>query len=220
MADRSPETDDPADEPHDHDEEQVRRFWREVPILLVGAIAIAILLKTFLIQAFFIPSISMEPTLDKGDRVLVCRVCTRFGGVDRGDVIVFSDPQPTPAPARGPVGGALHWLGEAIGVAQPQNDDFIKRVVGLPGDVVELHDGDLFVNGEQIEEPYLDAEADTTPFGPVTVPAGMLFVLGDNRAHSGDSRFPPPTGVGLVPEDDVIGKAFVIVYPPTRWGWL
>jgi signal peptidase I len=93
-------------------------------------------------------------------------------------------------------------------------------VIGLPGDVVELHDGKLFVNGEQVTEPYLNAEDDTSPYGPITVPDGMLFVLGDNRAHSGDSRFEPPVGVGLVPQDKVIGKAFVIVFPPSRWGSL
>jgi len=196
------------------------RSWREIPILLVVALAIAIIIKTFLVQAFSIPSISMAPTLERGDRILVCRICTRVSDVQRGDIIVFSNPHPGPGTDRGVVGGLLHWLGEGIGVAQPENKDYVKRVIGLPGDVVELHDGTLFLNGTAMDEPYLNPEPDTQPYGPVTVPPGMLFVLGDNRAHSGDSRFPPPTGLGYVPEDTVIGKAFVIVYPPSRWGWL
>ena len=224
MADRPPGdatsegSADPDDQPSDATDEQVSRFWRELPILLIAALVIAILIKTFLVQAFYIPSISMSPTLEKGDRILVCRVCVHIGGIDRGDVIVFSDPQPKPGPDRGPIGGALHWLAEGVGVAQPENEDFVKRVIGLPGDVVELHDGQLYVNGQAIPEPYLNAQKDTTPYGPVTVPDGKLFVLGDNRAHSGDSRFQPPTGVGLVPEDAVIGKVFLIIYPPDRWG--
>jgi signal peptidase I len=111
-------------------------------------------------------------------------------------------------------------LAEGIGVAQPENKDYVKRVIGLPGDVVELHDGVLYLNGTAVDEPYLNPETDTSSYGPVTVPDGMLFVLGDNRLHSGDSRFPPPTGLGFVGEDKLIGKAFVIVYPPSRWGWL
>ena len=216
-ADPGHPTDDPVDDTSDA---HVQRFWREVPFLLIAALAIAILVKTFLIQAFFIPSISMAPTLEKGDRILVCRICLHTSGIDRGDVVVFSDPNPKPGPERGPIGGAWHWLGEGIGVAQPQDEDFIKRVIGLPGYVVELHGGKLFVDGQEVEQSYLNREIDTRPYGPVTVPDGMLFVLGDNRTHSGDSRFPPPTGVGLVPEDRVIGKAFVIVFPPARWGWL
>ena len=217
-----------ADRPGDHTtsqanhptEERPQRFWREMPILMIVALAIAIVVKTFLVQAFYIPSISMSPTLEKGDRILVCRICVRFGDIHRGDVIVFSDPHPAAGVDRGAVGATLHWLGEGIGVAQPENEDFIKRVIGLPGDVVELHDGTLFVNGAIVDEPYLSPEIDTSSYGPTTVPDGMLFVLGDNRAHSGDSRFEPPVGVGLVPEDAVIGKAFVIVFPPSRWGWL
>jgi len=197
-----------------------RGFWRELPVLIVVALLIAILIKTFLVQAFYIPSASMEPTLVPGDRVLVCRICTHLTDVHRGDVIVFSDPHPAPDGGRGVIGGFLHWLGEGIGVEQPENPDYIKRVIGLPGDTVELHDGHLFVNGTRIDEPYLDPQIDRRPYGPTTVPDGMLFVLGDNRAHSGDSRFPPPEGVGLVPIDKVIGKAFVIVWPPSRWGWL
>ena len=218
MADRPDgETTSSADLPP---EEQPPRGWRELPILLIAALAIAIVLKTFLVQAFYIPSISMSPTLERGDRILVCRICVRVGDIHRGDVIVFSDPHPAAGVDRGPIGAALHWLGEGIGVAQPENEDFIKRVIGLPGDVVELHDGNLFVNGEIVDESYVNPEIDTSPYGPKTVPDGMLFVLGDNRAHSGDSRFDPPVGVGLVPEDMVIGKAFVIVFPPSRWGWL
>jgi signal peptidase I len=197
-----------------------RGFWRELPVLIVIALVIAILIKTFLIQAFYIPSESMEPTLMPGDRVLVCRICTHVSDIHRGDVIVFSDPNPQPDGGRGLVGGVLHWLAEGIGVAQPENPDYIKRVIGLPGDTVELNGGRLFVNGEGVSEPYLDPQVDRRPYGPVTVKDGMLFVLGDNRAHSGDSRFPPPEGVGLVPIDKVIGKAFVIVWPPSRWGWL
>ena len=140
MADRPADDADPSLAEHPADE-HAPRFWRELPILLILALAIAILLKTFLVQAFYIPSISMSPTLEKGDRILVCRICVRVGGIDRGDVIVFSDPHPGPGVDRGPIGAALHWLGEGIGVAQPENEDFIKRVVGLPGDVVELHDG-------------------------------------------------------------------------------
>ena len=215
-----PPADVATDVPAGAGSEAPHRSWREIPILLVVALAIAIIIKTFLVQAFSIPSISMAPTLERGDRILVCRICTRVSDVQRGDIIVFSNPHPGPGTDRGVVGGLLHWLGEGIGVAQPENKDYVKRVIGLPGDVVELNDGQLFVNGEQVDEPYLNSEVDTRPYGPVTVPDGMLFVLGDNRAHSGDSRFPPPTGLGYVPEDTVIGKAFVIVYPPSRWGWL
>jgi signal peptidase I len=211
-------TDAPATEAPSEGEH--RRSWFEIPILIVVALAIAIVIKTFLIQAFYIPSVSMSPTLQRGDRILVCRICVHVSDIHRGDIVVFSNPHPGPPTDRGIVGGVLHWLGEGLGVAQPENQDYIKRVIGLPGDVVELHDGTLYVNGLAMQEPYLNPEVDTSSYGPVTVPAGVLFVLGDNRAHSGDSRFPPPTGLGFVPEDKVIGKAFVIVYPPTRWGWL
>jgi signal peptidase I len=103
-------------------------------------------------------------------------------------------------------------------VARPQDDDFIKRVIAMSGDTWEIRDGRLFVNGERVREPYLSPELDTRSFGPMTVPDGMLFVLGDNRLHSGDSRFPPPGGLGYVPEDKVIGKALVIAWPIDRIG--
>ena len=216
----APEGAEPPIDAEPGDEHDDARFWRELPLLVLAALVVAIVIKTLLVQAFYIPSQSMEPTLQRGDRVLVCRFCYRIGDIQRGDVIVFSDPSPAPGPSRGPVGSFLHWLGEGIGVAQPADEDFIKRVIGLPGDVAEIRGGQLYVNGEVVDEPYLDPREDTRSYGPVTVPDGMLFVLGDNRLVSGDSRFPPPTGVGLVPEDKVVGKAFVIVWPPGRWGWL
>jgi signal peptidase I len=197
-----------------------RGFFDELPILVVLALVVAILIKSFLVQAFFIPSPSMVPTLEHGDRILVCRVCTRFAGVHRGDVVVFSSPHPTAEPSRGIVGGALHWLGQTLGVAQPENPDYVKRVIGLPGDTIELRAGQLYRNGVAITEPYLNRPHDTRPFAPVRVPDGMLFVLGDNRLQSGDSRFQPPNGLGWVPENKVIGKAFVRVWPPSRWGWV
>jgi signal peptidase I len=200
-------------------EKRERGFWRELPVLIVIALVIAILIKTFLVQAFYIPSQSMEPTLRPGDRVLVCRICTHLTDIHRGDVIVFSDPHPAPDGGRGVIGAFLHWLGEGIGVAQPENPDFIKRVIGLPGDTVEITGGVVFVNGQRLDEPYLDPQRDDRSFPKETVPDGMLYVLGDNRAHSGDSRFEPPEGLGWVPIDVVIGKAFVTVWPPGRWRW-
>lgn len=203
-----------------HDDDGHGKFWRELPVLIVVALAIAIVVKTFLVQAFYIPSESMEPTLRRGDRVLVCRFCYRFGDIERGDVVVFADPDPEPHD-RGPVASALRWLAEGIGVAQPEDEDFIKRVAGLPGDTLEIRRGQLYVNGEAVDEPYLASDEDTRSYGPVTVPDGMLFVLGDNRLVSGDSRLQPEEGgVGLVPVDRVIGRAFVIVWPPGRWGGL
>ena len=198
--------------------EPSRENLRELAVLVAVALIIAILIKTFLIQAFYIPSPSMMPTLQHGDRILVCRICTRVFGIHYGDVVVFASPHPTNLSSRGELGGALHWLVQALGVAQPDNPDYVKRVIGLPGDTIEIRAGQLFRNGESVAEPYLDPPTDTRPYGPVSVPAGMLLVLGDNRTDSGDSRFQPPVGLGWVPEDVVIGTAFVRVWPLSRWG--
>ena len=188
-------------------------FLRELPILILIAFGLAIILKTFFVQAFYIPSGSMEPTLQPGDRVLVRKVLYE---PDRGDIIVFEDPEGRPGPDRGLVGGFLHWLSEGVGFARPEHEDFIKRVVGLPGETVEIRNGRLYVDGLRIPEPYLEGREDTRDYGPEEVPKGELFVLGDNRLNSNDSRF----GLGFVPVDKVIGRAFVIVWPPSRMGWL
>ncbi len=191
----------------------VLSFLRELPVLIVLAFALAILLKTFVVQAFYIPSESMQPTLEPGDRVLVLKL---FDEPSRGDVVVFSDPKGGRGPGRGVVGGLVHWLSEALGFARPEDEDFIKRVVGLPGEVVEIRNGRLFVDGRRIPEPYLIGPPDTRDFPLTEVPADSLFVLGDNRLNSNDSRF----GLGFVPVDKVIGRAFVIIWPPSRVGWV
>jgi signal peptidase I len=188
-------------------------FVRELPVLILIAFGLAIVLKTFFVQAFYIPSGSMEPTLQPGDRVLVRKVLYE---PDRGDVIVFEDPKGGSGTDRGVVGGFLHWLSEGVGFARPEHEDFIKRVIGLPGETVELRNGRLYVDGARLEEPYLVGREDTRDYGPVEVPREELFVLGDNRLNSNDSRF----GLGFVPVDKVIGRAFVIVWPPSRTGWL
>jgi signal peptidase I len=198
-----------------------RSAWHELPVMLLIALVIAIVIKSLLVQAFFIPSESMEPLLQRGDRILVCRVCLHVSDIQRGDVLVFSDPDPEEGARRGAVGGFLHWLGEGVGVAQPQDEDFIKRVAALPGQTWEIREGGrLYVDGEAVAEPYLNLPTDTQPYGPETVPDGMLFMLGDNRLHSGDSRFEPPVGLGYVPIDKLIGKAFVKIWPPSRSGWI
>jgi signal peptidase I len=199
--------------PRPAEREKSRSLLVELPILVLIAITLAIVLKTFFVQAFFIPSGSMEPALEPGDRVLVQKV---LYGPDRGDIVVFSDPEGRPGPDRGLVGGFLHWLSRALGIEQPENEDFIKRVIGLPGETVELRDGNLYIDGTLVQERYLRGRTDTREYGPVEVPKGALFVLGDNRLHSNDSRF----GLGFVPIDKVVGRAFVIVWPPSRVGWL
>ena len=155
-------------------------FLRELPILILIAFGLAIVLKTFFVQAFYIPSGSMEPTLQPGDRVLVRKILYE---PDRGDIIVFADPEGRPGPDRGVVGGTLHWLSEALGFARPADEDFIKRVIGLPGETVELRNGKLYVDGLRIEESYLGRLEDTRDYGPEKVPKGELFVLGDNRLN-------------------------------------
>jgi len=199
-------------------ETQDRKRWRFVgsfPFLVLVALAVAILIKTFLVQAFYIPSPSMDPTLQQGDRVLVYKLAYHPG---RQDVVVFVNPNGSAPPDRGPIGGFLHWLGEGIGVAQPEDEDFIKRVIGLPGETLEIRDRTVFIDGEPLAEPYLTPGAKTCnrPFGPVTVPDDALFVMGDNRCNSADSRY----GLGFVPVEKVVGRAFVIIWPPSNVGGL
>jgi len=191
-------------------------FLKELPVLLLVAFVLALVIKTFLVQAFYIPSASMENTLQIGDRVLVNKLVYHFHPPRRGDIIVFEDPHPQAEPHRNPVSAFWHWLTEGLGVSSNPQKDFIKRVIGLPGDKVEMVRGQVLINGTPLHEPYLNPVRDLRNYGPVTVPKDNLFVMGDNRTNSNDSRFL----LGYIPYDKVIGRAFVIIWPPSRVRWL
>jgi signal peptidase I len=208
---------------------------RELPVLLVIALVLALLVKTFFVQAFFIPSGSMETTLHgctgcTGDRVLVNKVPYWFGDPEPGDIVVFKGPdtwapEVSVAPPSNWFAGALLWLGREIGVAPPSEDDFVKRVIATGGQTVQCCDpqGRVVVDGTSLTEPYIyeNTPIESRPFGPVTVPAGRLWVMGDHRSDSADSRVHVNDRYhGTIAVSDVIGKAQVIVWPPSRWGVL
>lgn len=220
------------------DQAEVRRhgsFMRELPFLILIALVCALLIKTFLVQAFFIPSGSMEPTLHgcqgcSGDRVLVNRLVYRLRDPHRGEIVVFRGPpswQDTPEVTTSEPGNVVsrffHEVGAALGVAAPSSKDFIKRVIGVPGDHVMCCDaqGRVTVNGHPLVEPYVfpGAHPSDQPFD-VTVPAGRLWVMGDHRNGSADSRAHLTDHDGTIPIDDVLGRAFVKVWPIGRWGLL
>ena len=190
-------------------------FFRELPGLIIVAFVLALLIKTFVVQAFFIPSQSMEPTLRVGDRVLVKKFLFAFREPRRGEVIVFENPN-LEEPRRNPVSAFWHWLIEGLGVSSDPEKDFIKRVIALPGETIEIDGGRVFIDGRRIDEPYLRSLEDRSDFGPFKVPAGHLFVMGDNRANSQDSR----SALGPVPRGKVVGKAFIVIWPPSRFRWL
>jgi signal peptidase I len=189
---------------------------RETVTLVVLAVLLAVIFKTFLVQAFFIPSGSMEPTLDISDRVLVEKLSYRFGEVQPGDIVVFvhNEPGLPSSEPSNPVGRFFTSLGQAIGLTPPSERDFIKRVVGVPGDIITCRGGKLFRNGKAVSEPYLAADT-TTECSRVRVETGQLYVMGDNRNNSQDSRV-----FGPIDKDVVVGRAFVRIWPFGRAGWL
>src|SRR5690349_12739799 len=224
---------------------------REMPVLLLIALVLALLVKTFFVQAFFIPSGSMETTLHgcpgcTGDRVLVNKVPYWFGSPEPGDIVVFKGPdtwapEVTVAPPSNWFSGALLWLGRQIGVAPPSEDDFVKRVIATGGQTVQCCDaqGRVVVDGKPLDEPYahyiypyqpglayatkvaggLSIDPRGREFGPVKVPDGNLWVMGDNRNESADSRAHVDDEYsGTVPIDAVRGKAVFKSWPPNRIG--
>ena len=173
--------------------------WRELPVLVIAAIGLSLLIRMFLVQAFYIPSESMQNTLQGcegcsgNDRVLVWKLGTRLGDPKRGEIVVFD--------------------GRGSFFPGPEEKDYIKRVIGTAGDTVQCCDpqGRVQVNGQSLDESYL-FEDNQEPFGPHVVPEGKLWMMGDHRSASSDSR----VSTRFVPVDRVVGKAFVIVWPPSR----
>jgi signal peptidase I len=157
-------------------------------VIAGGALLVAFVIKTFLLQAFYIPSLSMAPTLKINDRVLVNKLSYDLHPIHRGDVVVFLSP---------PNEGA-------------NTKDLIKRVIGLPGETVESRDGHILINGQVLKEPYLGADVVTGPLEKITIPPGHYWVMGDNRPNSRDSRF-----FGPIPKSLIVGRAFVRIWPVT-----
>jgi signal peptidase I len=211
-------------------------FWQEFPILVIVALVLALLLKTFLVQAFYIPSASMENTLQGGnpsgaggaspghpfDRVLVNKLAYDFSSPKRGDIVVFKGPPSWPdesefATPTNPIARVLHDIGAVIGFAPSSQSDFIKRVIGVAGDRISCHQDVLAVNGHVLNEPFLypnshPCSSDGFEGRTEVVPKGDIFVMGDHRDNSEDSRVNGP-----VPVSDVIGRAFVVIWPVSQW---
>ncbi|WP_035797730.1 signal peptidase I [Kitasatospora mediocidica] len=213
-------------------ERKQRSFWKELPILIGIALVLALVIKTFFVQAFSIPSESMQNTLQVGDRVLVDKLTPWFGSTpDRGEVVVFHDPggwlndEPSTQSSNSVIRGFQDVL-SFIGLMPSANEkDLIKRVIGVGGDTVQCNGtGPLMVNGVALDEPYIYPGATacgTKPFGPIKVPPNSIWVMGDHRDDSLDSRFHmDQPGGGSVPDKDVIGRAFVVAWPLNRWSTL
>jgi signal peptidase I len=168
--------------------------WLEWALLILGALTVALIIKTFLFQAFYIPSESMSPTLEKNDRVIVNKLSYRLHDVNRGDVIVFKAPD---------------------GV-DPTVKDLVKRVIGLPGETIEQTNGRIYVNGKRLKEPYLTEGAIAEPgpgFARIKIPEDSYWVMGDNRSNSKDSRLFPDH---FIHKRDIVGSVFVRVWPLHR----
>ncbi|MCP4964906.1 MAG: signal peptidase I [bacterium] len=186
-------------------------FLKELPFLIIGALIVAVLVKSFLIQVFWIPSGSMEETLQVGDRVIVNKLAYRFGEPGRGDVVVF---EPETFESESVPTKVSRNLLESVGLRTPESD-LIKRVVGLPGETVEIKDGQLFIDDAPLQEPYLPPDVRMSDFGPEVIPDDSYFVMGDNRGSSRDSRV-----FGAIEGSRIVGRAFSVVWPPDRWGGL
>jgi signal peptidase I len=163
-------------------------------ILIVAALVIAVVIRTFVFQAFYIPSESMIPTLKVGDRVLVNKLSYKLHDPRRGDIVVFKAP---PAAATADI------------------KDLVKRLVGLPGETIEGRDGHILINGKVLSEPYLPKDVKSRTFGPEKVPPDSYFMLGDNRQYSKDSTF-----FGPIKRNQFIGRVFMRIWPPSHLGFL
>jgi signal peptidase I len=195
-----------AEVPDPDDGKPSARWMIELVAIVVFAIVVAVLLRTFVVATYSIPSGSMEPTLQIGDRILVNKLSYHLHGVDRFDIVVFSTPPDE-------------------GCAGPPVADLVKRVIGLPGETISLRDGDVYIDGRLLPEPFLSPASrhDTypgpahVPFSlhqPYRIPSGDVYMMGDNRAFSCDSRY-----WGPIPESTIVGKVDMRIWPLSRIGF-
>ncbi|MER8089479.1 signal peptidase I [Streptomyces sp. NPDC056178] len=205
-----------------------RSFWKELPLLIGIALVLALLIKTFLVQAFSIPSDSMQNTLQRGDRVLVDKLTPWFGAEPkRGEVVVFHDPggwlESTQTSNPNVVQKFLSFIGL---MPSAEEKDLIKRVIAVGGDTVECKkDGPVVVNGKALDDKSFIFPGNTPcndePFGPINVPEGRIWVMGDHRQNSLDSRYHQGLpGGGTVSNKEVVGRAIVVAWPINRWATL
>jgi len=199
-----------AAEPEPEPETEAKGQWRgwlEWFAVAAGAVVVALLIRAFVLQAFYIPSESMEPTLHKNDRIMVNKVSYHLHDVRRGDLVVFRRPP---------------------NMAQSEINDLIKRVIALPNETIELRGSDIYIDDQKLTEPYLAEGTPTVNLGWVTgcanpstertkclIPPGHVFVMGDNRTHSSDGRV-----FGPIDEDLIVGRAFIRIWPPSKLGFL
>ena len=195
---------------------------REFAVIIVVALVLSALVRAFLVQAFYVPSESMQNTLMPNDRIIASKITTHFGGVSRGEVVVFKDPGGwlgDPGPAADGIRGALHSGLTFIGLLPSDSgSDLVKRVIGIAGDHIVCCDKQqrIVLNGVALNESYIIQPTNQVKFD-VTVPADSIFVMGDNRGNSRDSRYHLDVNSGGVPLEDVVGRAFVVVWPLARF---
>lgn len=207
--------------------QQALAALKETVLVVAMALVLSFVVKTWLLQAFFIPSGSMEDTLVEHDRVVVNKLVPGVMDLHRGDIVVFEDPGDWLAPRvpvdRGPVGETVNRVLTFVGLLPNDSQDhLIKRVIGLPGDHVTCcTDGKLAINGVPVSEPYIKpGDAPSTMGFDITVPADRIWVMGDHRSNSEDSRFHDPSGngaTGSVPISKVTGRAIAVVWPIDNW---
>ena len=197
------------------------RWFAETAIIIVSALVLSALVRAFLVQAFYVPSASMEDTLLISDRIVASKITTTMGGVSRGEVVVFKDPGdwlPEPPPPPGGVRGAIRTGLTFVGLLPSDSgQDLVKRVIGVGGDRVACcnADGQIVLNGVPLVEDYIKGPTNQVLFD-VVVPDNGLFVMGDNRGDSRDSRYHLEVDNGAVPVDDVVGRVVVVLWPLNR----
>jgi signal peptidase I len=210
---------------HAREKRQGHPFWRglrEIVFIVVIALVMSALIRAFLIQAFYVPSSSMDDTLRPGDRIIASKITTNISGVERGEIVVFKDPgdwlpaqTPPPDDWRTTMRRALTFIGL---LPSDSGDDLVKRVIGVGGDRVACCDaeGRIVVNGVPLDESYIIGPTDQVRFD-ITVPDDSMFVLGDNRGDSRDSRYHLEANDGAVPIENTVGRVFVVVWPFDRF---